>query len=133
MFDSGVHISGATSKGAAVNTVVVRFHHPSRDIGQIESDLVRAGARDARVTGYTVALDFGEASKESAVEAARHALDQIGATRIKVRYPKRSRPQQRLDAAGPAIAESEGPTDTRSEAELANLMARIEMGVFGHP
>jgi hypothetical protein len=120
------------SKGAAVNTVVARFHHPSRDIDQIESDLVRAGARDARVTGYTVALDFGEASEESAVEAARHALDQIGATRIKVRYPKRSRPQQ-LDGAGSAIAESDGLTDARAKAEAANLMARIEMGVFGHP
>jgi hypothetical protein len=100
-----------------VNSVVARFHHVSRDLDQIESDLLRAGAKDAQITGYTVVLTVSADSERSAAEMARQTLDQVGATDIKIRYARPSR----------------GPRDAEADAETASLMAKIEMGVFGHP
>ena len=65
-------------------TVVVRFHHPSRDLDEIENDLKAAGADDALVTGYTVAMTLDAGSHKDAAKAARKILDRFGATRIKI-------------------------------------------------
>lgn len=67
-----------------MHTVVARFHHLSRDLGEIEDDLVARGADDARITGFTVALTLDADSHEDAAEDARRLLDRIGATRIKI-------------------------------------------------
>ena len=67
-----------------MNTVVARFHHLSRDLDELESALASAGAQHARITGYTVVLNFDSDSHEQAAEEARKALDRIGATRIKI-------------------------------------------------
>ena len=67
-----------------METIVARFHHPARDLDELETALSEAGARDPRITGYTVVLTFDSDSHEHAVKAARKTLDRIGATRIKV-------------------------------------------------
>jgi len=67
-----------------VQTVIVRFHHPSRDLDQIENDIEDAGAGDALVTGYTAALSIDAASHKEAAKAARRILDTSGATRIRI-------------------------------------------------
>jgi hypothetical protein len=67
-----------------VYTVVVRFHHPNRDLDEIEDDLRAAGADDALVTGYTVAMSIDAGSHKEATKAARQILDGFGATRIKI-------------------------------------------------
>jgi hypothetical protein len=67
-----------------VETVVARFHHPTRDLDELEELLGEAGAGDPRITGYTVVLTFDSDSHEHAMKAARKALDRVGATRIKV-------------------------------------------------
>jgi len=67
-----------------VQTVVVRFNHLSRDLGEIERDLVAHGADDAAVTGYVVALTLNTKSHKDAVKAAKRILDGIGATRMKI-------------------------------------------------
>jgi len=67
-----------------VDTVVARFHHLGRDLDELEDALVAAGARDARITGYTVVLTFDSDSHDEATEWARRALDRIGATKIKI-------------------------------------------------
>jgi len=67
-----------------VETVVARFHHPIRDLDELEVLLGRAGARDPHITGYTVVLTFDSDSHEDAVETAREVLDRVGATRIKI-------------------------------------------------
>ena len=67
-----------------METVVARFHHPTRDLDELEAALSEAGARAPRITGYTVVLTFDSDSHEDAVEAARETLNRVGATRIKV-------------------------------------------------
>jgi hypothetical protein len=67
-----------------VNTVVARFNHPSRDLAEIEDELVRRGVGDARITGYVVAMTVNVGSRLEAEEIARHALDRTGATKIKI-------------------------------------------------
>jgi hypothetical protein len=67
-----------------VETVVARFHHPTRDLDELEELLGDAGAKAPRITGYTVVLTFDSDSHEQAIQAARKALDRVGATRIKV-------------------------------------------------
>ena len=65
-------------------TVVVRFHHPNRDLDEIEDDLKGAGAEDAVVTGYTVGMSLDAGSHKDAAKTARRILDGVGATRIKI-------------------------------------------------
>ena len=126
--DAASVFGGAASKGAFVNMVVVRFHHPSRDLDEIESTLVQAGAQDAAITGYTVVLTFNSGSPESAGEAARQMLDRIGATHIKVRRSKHGPKQHGSDAG------SEGRRENYEGSEAtANLMAKVKMDAFGHP
>jgi hypothetical protein len=67
-----------------VHTVVARFHHLSRDLAELEEDLVAGGADGARITAYTVALTLDTDTREEAGEVAKRILDGIGATRIKV-------------------------------------------------
>ncbi|HUJ56601.1 MAG TPA: hypothetical protein VLW49_11505 [Gaiellaceae bacterium] len=67
-----------------MNTVVARFHHLSRDLDELEEALAAEGAEHARITGYTVVLNFDAGSYEEATEATRRALDRIGATKIKI-------------------------------------------------
>ena len=67
-----------------METVVARFHHPARDLDELEELLGEAGASEPRITGYTVVLTFDTDSHDQAIEAARKALDRVGATRIKV-------------------------------------------------
>jgi hypothetical protein len=67
-----------------MQTVVARFHHLSRDLGELEDELRANGAPDAQITGYVVAMTFDSGSHKEAAEAGRRALDGIGATRIKV-------------------------------------------------
>ncbi len=110
-----------------MHTVIARFHHLSRDLDLLESDLVRAGADDAQITGYTVALTFTDSAEESAVEAARRALDRIGATGIKIGGHKLNFPRKVL------AAEPTSRQNREAAEETANLMAKIEMDVFGHP
>ena len=57
-----------------MDTVVARFHHLGRDLDELEDALVAAGARDARITGYTVVLTFDSDSHDEATEWARRAL-----------------------------------------------------------
>jgi hypothetical protein len=112
-----------------VPTVIARFHHLSRDLDQLESNLVGAGAEDAHITGYTVALTFPAGSQERAAEAARRVLDRIGATRIKItkhRAPEHEPPAEGTDAGS-------GRPDSESAEATANLMAKLQMDVFGHP
>jgi len=108
-----------------VHTVIARFHHLSRDPDDLEAELVRSGAVDARITGYTVALTFGPGSEEPIAKAARRVLDRIGATGIKIHRPKRQRPQ--------VDAEVSSRDEMVAAEGVANLMAKIEMDVFGHP
>ena len=114
-----------------MHTVIARFHHHSRDLDLLESDLVRAGADDAQITGYTVALTFTAGAEESAVEAARRALDRIGATGIKIRGHKLNPSAKAL--AAELTSQNGGPAEAAANEAAANLMAKIEMGVFGHP
>jgi len=67
-----------------MQTVVARFHHQSRDLDELEERLLDEGVRDARVTGFVVAMTFDAESHKEAAQAARRALDDIGAHRIKV-------------------------------------------------
>lgn len=67
-----------------MQTVVARFHHLSRDLEEIEAELRANGAPDTHITGYVVAMTFDSESHKEAADAARRALDSIGATRIKV-------------------------------------------------
>jgi hypothetical protein len=67
-----------------IHTVVARFHHRDRDLGEIERELVEAGAQDACVTGYTIAVTIASDSHADASETTRHLLDKIGATHIKI-------------------------------------------------
>jgi hypothetical protein len=115
---------GAVNEGGAVHTVIARSHL-SRDPDLLESDLARAGAEDAQITGYTVALTFGGDSRERATETARRLLDRIGATGIKIQRPKTGPPREsnEVSTAG----------NRRADEETANLMAKLEMDVFGHP
>ena len=116
-----------------MNTVIARFHHHSRDLDDLESALVRAGADDAQITSYTVALTFRDGSEKSAVDSAHRVLDQSGATRIKIRR-RRLSPAQNASDQRPAWERFDGePPNRDDEAAVANLMAKLEMGVFGHP
>jgi hypothetical protein len=110
-----------------VHTVIARFHHLSRDLDRLESELVKAGAEDAQITGYTVALTFGGGSRERAADAARRVLDRVAATDIKIHRPKGARPDKE------PVAESTRRDDREPAGEVANLMAKLEMDVFGHP
>jgi hypothetical protein len=67
-----------------VHTVVARFHHPSRDLAEVEAELVARGAHDAAITGYTVTMTLDAELHREAAKAAKRILDGIGATRIKV-------------------------------------------------
>jgi hypothetical protein len=67
-----------------MQTVIARFHHPSRDLEKIEDELRANGAPDAHITGYVVAITFETDSHKEAAKAARRALDRTSATRIKV-------------------------------------------------
>ena len=119
-----------------MNTVIARFHHHGRDLDDLESALVRAGADDAQITGYTVALTFRDGSEESAVASTHRLLDQIGATHIKIRRRKLSRATTAVDRGLEGeLREVEPPSrdEPDSEQAIANLMAKLEMGVFGHP
>jgi hypothetical protein len=127
---------GVVSEGASVNTVIAHFHHSSRDLVHLECALVQAGAADAFITGYTVALTFPDGSEASAVEAAHRALDQIGATKIKLRR-RRVGSARKASDSGPA---EKGPDlepapreDHPAQEATADFMAKVEMGVFGHP
>jgi hypothetical protein len=124
---------GAPNEGGAVHTVIARFHHVNRDLDALEADLVRAGAEDAQITGYTVALTFGADSRESAPDAACRVLDRIGATGIRIDHPKPD-PAPRPEAPE-AMVDSEltRRDDSQSSEASSNLMARLEMDVFGHP
>jgi hypothetical protein len=119
------------NEGAAVHTVIARFHHLDRDLDDLESDLVHAGAEDARITGYTVALTFGSDSRERASEAARRVLDRIGATGIRIHRPAQGPPPR--PEAPAAMVDPELTRRDDSQSSDANLMARLEMDVFGHP
>ena len=79
--------------GHRMHTVVARFHHSDRDLATIESGLVAAGAQDAHITGYTIAITIASDSHADASETTRHLLDKIGATHIKItkRTKKRSK------------------------------------------
>jgi len=70
--------------GGTLYTVVVRFHHQSRDLEEIEDELRAAGADDALVTAFSVALALDAGSQKEAAKAARRILDSFGATRIKI-------------------------------------------------
>ena len=67
-----------------MQTVVARFNHPSRNLSEIEADLIAHGAADAAITGYIVAMTFDTKSHKDATKAAKRALDGVGATRLKV-------------------------------------------------
>ena len=67
-----------------MHTVVARFHHLGRDLAALEADLVARGARDAQITGYTVAVTIDAETHKEAVDATRRILDRVGATRIKI-------------------------------------------------
>ena len=106
-----------------MQTVVARFHHRSRDLDRLEADLVAAGAENAHITGYTVALTFGAEPEDEVRSTARRILDGIGATRIKI--PKHQ--------PKPAETNEERRRDRESATTEANLMSKFEMDVFGHP
>jgi hypothetical protein len=67
-----------------MHTVVARFHHDSRDLSEIEKELVAQGAEEAVITRYTVAISINADSREEATAMAQQLLDGIGATRIKI-------------------------------------------------
>jgi hypothetical protein len=67
-----------------VQTVVARFNHLNRNLTEVEADLIAHGAADAAITGYIVAMTFDTESHKDATKAAKRALDNVGATRIKV-------------------------------------------------
>jgi hypothetical protein len=67
-----------------MHTVVARFHHDSRDLSEIENDLVAQGAEEAVITRYTVAMTIDADSREEATAMAQQFLDGIGATRTKI-------------------------------------------------
>ena len=115
-----------------MHTVIARFHHLDRDLDDLESDLVRAGAEDAQITGYTVALTFGAESRERAGDAARRVLDRIGATGIRIHRPKQGPPRHQTsrNAVDPELTRRD---DSQSSEAASNLMAKLEMDVFGHP
>jgi hypothetical protein len=116
-----------------VHTVIARFHHLNRDLGDLESDLVQAGAKDAHITGLTVALTFGGESQEEASDAARRVLDRVGATGIRIHRPRHGSPPRHVPERVPADPELTRRDDTQSSEASSNLMAKLEMDVFGHP
>lgn len=67
-----------------MHTVVARFHHLSRDLGEIEEELVEHGADAAQITGYTVAITLDTESHREAADEAKRILDSVGATRVKI-------------------------------------------------
>jgi hypothetical protein len=67
-----------------VQTVVARFHHVSRDLDELESEMLAHGAQEAQITGYVVAMTFDAESHAQAAKKAKRVLDGIGATRLKV-------------------------------------------------
>ena len=115
-----------------MHTVIARFHHLNRDLDDLESDLVRAGAEDAQITSYTVALTFDAGSGEPAGDAARRVLDRIGATGIRIHLPRPTfRP--RHDAPRDVVDAELTRRDDSTAPEASSLMAKLEMDVFGHP
>jgi hypothetical protein len=79
-----------------MQTVIARFHHPSRDLEEIEDELRANGAPDAHITGYLVGMTFETDSRKEAAEAARRVLDHSSATRIKVIKRESGRPPRPL-------------------------------------
>ncbi len=67
-----------------MDTVVASLHPPARDLGELEALLGEAGARDPRITGYTVVLTSDSDSRRHAVRAAGEALDRVGGTSIEI-------------------------------------------------
>ena len=67
-----------------MTTVVARFHHPSRDLAEIEQNLLAAGAEDALITSFTVVLTVEAASRDTADKLARQLLDKTGASKVKI-------------------------------------------------
>ena len=116
-----------------MHTVIARFHHLNRDLGDLESDLVQAGAEDAHITGYTVALTFDAESRERASEAARRVLDRVGATGIRIHRPKKGPPPRHVPERVQVDPELTRRDDSQSSEARSNLMAKLEMDVFGHP
>jgi hypothetical protein len=133
-FEAASASGGAAKEGAAVHTVIARFHHLNRNLDELEADLVGAGARDAQITGYTVALTFGGDSREQAGEVARGVLDRIGATGIRIHRPKQGSRQGQAPPARSGVDPELTRRDDSGPAEnAANLMAKLEMDVFGSP
>jgi len=67
-----------------VHTVVARFHHPTRDLAEVEASLVAHGADGAVITGYIVAMTPDAKTHREATASAKQILDGIGANRIKI-------------------------------------------------
>jgi hypothetical protein len=71
-----------------METVIARIHHPLRSLDEVERAIVAAGAADARVTGFTVALMFDVDTHGEAEKQARKVLHRAGAEHIKVASKK---------------------------------------------
>jgi hypothetical protein len=119
-----------------MNTVVARFHHPGRNLDQLESALLQAGVDDAHITGYTIAMTFRTGTEESSIDRAHRLLGQIGATHIKIRRRRLDPAKNGSDSgsrSNPSHPEWTSQEDGASAAAMANFMAKVHMDVFGHP